>query len=93
MAEDWLIEDASRACAWALRMSPSLDESEDRLAAIADFIFNLGPGRYKISTLRKRVDAGDWGSAREEVTKWVWGNGKRLPGLVIRRNVESELMR
>lgn len=77
----------------ALTLSPILhNESDERLAAIADFVFNLGPGRYKASTLRRCVNAGEWGRAKEELKKWVWGGGKKLPGLVLRREAEAQLL-
>lgn len=79
--------------AHAVRLSPGLRrESEDRLTAISDFIFNLGPGRYASSTLRRCVNAGEWGRAKEEIQKWVWGGGRRLPGLVLRRAAEARLL-
>lgn len=77
----------------ALRLSPRLArEPEPRLVAIADFIFNLGPTRYASSTLRRVVNAGEWGRAREEIRRWVWGGGKKLPGLVLRRDAEAALL-
>lgn len=76
--------------AHALRLSPRL--SGQRLVAISDFIFNLGPTRYASSTLRKRVDNGDWGAARYEIQKWKFGGGRVLPGLVVRRAAEAALL-
>lgn len=77
----------------AVRLSPLLAaESDGRLTAISDFIFNLGPGRYAASTLRRMVNAREWGRAREEILKWVWGGGRKLPGLVLRRQAEAELL-
>lgn len=77
----------------ALRLSPVLHtESDGRLTAIADFVFNLGPTRYAASTLRRVVNAHDWGRAREEIKRWVWGGGRKLPGLVIRREAEAALL-
>ncbi len=92
LAEEWLEEDAASACRAALRLSPVLAAHEDRLAAVADFIFNLGAGRYKASTLRRRVDARDWPGAAEQLSRWVWGGGKKLPGLVTRRAAEARLL-
>lgn len=78
----------------ALRLCPRLWlEQPERLAAIADFTFNLGAGRLRASTLRKRVNAGDWAGAEVELRKWVNGGGRRLPGLVLRREAEIALMR
>lgn len=77
----------------AIRLSPRLaTEPEGRLTAVADFIFNLGPTRYAASTLRRVVNARDWGRAREEVRRWVYGGGRKLPGLVLRREAEAMLM-
>lgn len=76
--------------AHAVRLSPGL--SGDRLTAIADFIFNLGPTRYAASTLRRRVNDSDWCGARDEIRRWVFGGGKKLPGLVIRREAEAALL-
>jgi len=80
--------------AHALKLSPVLaEEPERRLVAIADFVYNLGPTRYKASTLRRRVSERDWEGAAIELAKWVWGGGKKLPGLVKRRAIEAELIR
>lgn len=76
----------------ALRMSPVLVEHPARLSAIISFIYNLGAGRYKVSTLKKRVDSQDWSSAGKEIRRWVFGGGRKLPGLVLRREAEARLL-
>ena len=63
-----------------------------RLAALIDFTFNLGAGRLQASTLRRRVNAGEWGQVPTELRKWVIGGGRVLRGLVIRREAEIELL-
>lgn len=79
--------------AHAIRLSPRLaTEPEGRLTAIADFVFNLGSTRYASSTLRRVVNAGEWGRARQEILRWVWGGGRKLPGLVARREAEAALL-
>jgi lysozyme len=60
-----------------------------RGAAIADFTFNLGPGRLRASTLRRRVNKEDWDSAAREMRRWVYAGGKKLRGLVLRREVAA----
>jgi lysozyme len=67
-------------------------EPEERLAAIVDFTFNLGPGRLQTSTLRRRVNERDWHAAGQELRRWVYGGGKVLPGLVTRREAEVALL-
>lgn len=73
--------------------SPTLkDQSVYKQAAIADFVYNLGIGKYMKSTLKQRVDAGQWEAAKFELRRWVNGGGKVLPGLVKRREKECELL-
>jgi lysozyme len=89
----YLIEDIEDAVAWALKHCPVLaDEPERRLTAVADFVFNLGQGRLKASTLRTRVNQRDWPAAAEEMRRWVWGGGKKLPGLILRREEAAKLL-
>lgn len=77
----------------ACRISPVLWLVPDEVAAaIADFVFNLGPGAYRGSTLRKCVDAQNWTRVSQELTKWVFGGGRKLPGLVLRRHAEATLI-
>ncbi len=84
--EAYLGQDLAIALNATLRCCPVLaTESEGRLAAIVDFTFNLGAGRLQTSTLRRRVNQGDWHSAARELRRWVYGGGKILPGLVARR--------
>lgn len=74
-----------------LQASPGLIAHPERLGAITDFCFNLGAARYRASTLRKRIDAGDVEGAREEIVKWNKAGGRVLPGLVKRRAAERAL--
>lgn len=74
-----------------LRLCPGLDTPE-RLAAILSFAYNLGVGALKASTLRKRINTGEWDKARKELMRWVRCNGKALPGLVKRRMAEAALI-
>lgn len=67
-------------------------DTEARAAALVDFVYNLGAGNLKASTLRRRVNAGDWPAAQRELRKWVRGGGKVLPGLVLRREEEAALV-
>lgn len=63
-----------------------------RLAALIDFTYNLGAGNLRASTLRRRVNAGDWAAVPRELRKWVRGGGRVLPGLVARREAEAALI-
>lgn len=88
-----LLEELHRNVAACLRLCPVLrDEPEERLAALADFVYNLGAGRLQASTLRLRVNQQDWPEAAHELRRWVWGGGRKLPGLIARREAETVLL-
>jgi len=92
-AEIYLAQDLVTALIATHRYCPVLaTESDSRLAAIVDFTFNLGAGRLQTSTLRRRVNQQDWKGAAIELRRWVYGGGKKLPGLVSRREAESDLL-
>lgn len=74
-----------------MRLCPGVD-SPGRLAALIDFTFNLGQGKLKASTLRKRVNAGAWDQAPTELRKWNKAGGRVLRGLTIRREAEASLI-
>lgn len=74
-----------------VKLCPAVDKPQ-RIAALIDFTFNLGVGRLKGSTLRRKVNAGDWEAVPAELRKWVLGSGKKLRGLVIRREAEIALI-
>lgn len=74
-----------------LRACPGADTPQ-RLAALIDFAFNLGSGNLQASTLRRRVNAGQWDRVPAELRKWVKGGGRVLKGLVTRRAAEIALI-
>ena len=92
-ADARLEQDALVYATGAANLSPVLLFDDNKLCAIADFCYNLGVSRYKISTLRKMVNAGDWDGAMVEMMKWVRGGGRVLPGLVKRCQARVELLR
>ncbi len=74
-----------------VKLCPGLD-SPARLAALIDFAFNLGSGNLKSSTLRRRVNAGDWDDVPDELRKWNKAGGLVLRGLTLRREAEAQLI-
>ena len=73
-----------------MRLCPGIN-NPNRLAALIDFTFNLGGSALKNSSLRRKVNAGMWAAVPTEMRKWVMAAGKRLRGLVIRREAEAAL--
>lgn len=74
-----------------LALCPAVD-SAHRLGALVDFCFNLGAGNLRASTLRRRVNAGQWDAAAVEIKRWCRAGGRVLPGLVVRRAAEAEML-
>ena len=57
--------------------------------ALVSFTFNLGSGALQRSTLRRKVNRQEHDDVPAELMKWVWAGGRKLKGLVKRRNSES----
>jgi lysozyme len=74
-----------------VKLCPGVDNPK-RLAALIDFTFNLGQGNLKASTLRRRVNAGNWDAVPAELRKWTRGGGRVLRGLVLRREAEIAIL-
>ena len=66
-----------------------LHMTQQQLDAVVSFVFNLGIKRWKYSTLRQLIM---YRKPKELIQKewmrWVFAGGKRLPGLVKRRQWE-----
>ena len=94
LANEWLMRELQHNyMAGVLKASPILITNQRLLAAITDFAYNLGVGRYRASTLKRRVDSNDLLGVETELRKWVRGGGRVLPGLVKRRQAEIDLFR
>lgn len=91
-ADAWFLRILPDYLSAALQASPGLIAHPHALAAMTSFVFNLGPGRYRASTLRRRINAGDWAGAEVELLKWTRGGGRVLPGLVKRRAAEAAML-
>lgn len=87
-----LCRDLAKCQIDALRYSPSLTNDERALSAIISFIYNLGSGAYRGSTLRKRINAGDRDGARAQIVRWNKAGGRVLRGLSLRREAEAALL-
>ncbi len=59
--------------------------------ALVDFAYNVGTQNLRISTLLRKLNTGDYNGAAAQFGVWVNGGGRRLPGLVARREKERQL--
>lgn len=65
--------------------------NDNQFAAIVSFTFNCGSGALQNSTLRRKLNAGDYASVPGSLMMWVNANGVRVQGLVTRRQAEGAL--
>lgn len=91
-AEALLLRDSTAAESAAVTLSAPTTLPYTWRVALGDFVFNMGSGRYKASTLRACVQRGDLDAALREFPKYRLAGGKIARGLVIRRQMEAELV-
>lgn len=60
-----------------------------RMEALESFAYNLGTGALFGSTLFRRVKARDHRAAALQFPRWVYARGRKLRGLVRRREAEK----
>ena len=59
--------------------------------AYVSLSYQIGAGAFCRSTLIKKLNKGDYTGACNELDKWVYAGGKKLPGIVKRRQKEKEM--
>lgn len=65
--------------------------TDNQRAAFISFIFNLGAGNFRSSTMLRLFNYGDIEGCAKQFSRWNKAGGVVLPGLVKRRNAESKL--
>lgn len=91
-AESMLCRDVGHAERAVLRLI-EVQLADEQFDALVSFTYNLGAGALQRSTLRCRVNRDEHEDVPAEFRKWIWANGRRLPGLVHRRATEAESYR
>lgn len=89
-AEDLLRLDIARAAESVLRLA-KVKLTDGQYGALVSFVYNLGAGQLRISTLLRKLNAGDSAGAADEFAKWHFANRKPLEGLMRRRKAERDL--
>ncbi|KAF4959443.1 hypothetical protein FGADI_1664 [Fusarium gaditjirri] len=80
------------ACITAMLKSKARLNS-NQYGALISWAFNMGCGNAETSTLVRRLNNGEDPDTviSQELPQWVYASGKRLPGLIRRRNAEIKL--
>jgi len=79
------VESAERAVLRLIKV-PLTDGQFD---ALVSFTYNLGSGALQCSTLRRKVNRQAHSEVPEQLMRWVWAGGRKLNGLIKRRECES----
>ena len=95
-AEDILQADMQKF-AVAVEKAIKVELNDNQFAALVSFAFNCGEGNLRASTLRRKLNTGDYDCVPSELSRWVkatdpkTGKKRSLAGLVKRRAAEGEL--
>lgn len=90
-AVKYLIEDLDRCARQVSAICDGIALTQGQFDALTDFVFNLGSANLRKSTLLKYLKAGRPTLViQAEFLKWCYAGGKKLPGLLKRRQWESE---
>ena len=89
-AEQWLHHELEKAEQVVIRYCKIYLNKKQR-AALASFVYNLGSGAFRASTLRRKINAGDFDDVPYQMSRWNKAGGRVLRGLTSRRAAEVEL--
>ncbi|SUX97435.1 phage lysozyme [Citrobacter youngae] len=64
---------------------------ETTRGALYSFVYNVGVGNFKTSTLLRTINQGDIKGACEQLRRWTYAGGKKWKGLITRREIEREV--
>lgn len=89
-AREWLEADVRRALAVVDGEVSGL--SDGKRVALTSLVFNIGAGAFRRSTLLRRLRQGETDAViAAEFRRWVYAGGRRMAGLVKRRDEEAAL--
>ena len=85
------LHDDIQAAVAAVKREVTVPLTQGEFDALVDFTFNCGAGNLQHSTLLRLLNSGDYLGASKHFDDWVMAGGRKLPGLVIRRDNEEAL--
>jgi lysozyme len=89
-AQALLGRDVSSAAA-CVNNSVLVKLTQEEFDALVDFVFNVGAGAFKGSSLLRDLNAGDFAGAAAQFELWDHAGGVVNPGLLRRRQAEAAL--
>lgn len=89
-AEELLIQDL-RWVEATVSAGVEVPISGNQFAALCSFVFNVGPGNFRKSSLRKLLNRSWYGQVPAQLMRWNKVDGRILSGLTRRRAAEAQL--
>jgi lysozyme len=89
-AEGWLLYELQKAECVVVRYIKRYLNANQR-AALASFVYNLGSGAFRASTLRRKINTGDWEDVPYQFSRWNKAGGRVMKGLILRRAAEISM--
>lgn len=83
-----LLRDDVRVAEEAVKSCVTVPLYPHEYSAYVSLAYNIGKANFCGSTLVKKLNAGDYRGACEEIKRWHFAGGKSLKGLVDRRAAE-----
>lgn len=88
--EVWLYEDLQKA-EQAVRRHVRVPLRQGEYDAMVSFIFNVGEGNFRNSTLLRLRNNGQWRESCNQYPRWIYANKRIFRGLQIRRHEEQTM--
>ena len=88
---EYLLQREVRHSEEAIRKLIKSELTKNMFSSLCSFIYNVGSGNFQKSTLRMKLNRGQYESAADEFPKWRKAGGRVIKGLVRRRKQEREL--
>lgn len=89
---DFMLEEDANATAQQVTNAVTQPLKQNQFDALVSFVYNVGIGNFRNSTLLTLLNQGDYDGAGGQFRRWnKGGDGGVLPGLVRRRGAEAAL--
>jgi GH24 family phage-related lysozyme (muramidase) len=83
-----LLQNEANGAANTIDRSVTVPLTAQQRDALTSFVYNVGAGAFRGSTLLRDLNAGNTQGAANELLRWQNQNGHPVPGLLNRRNAE-----
>jgi len=88
-ADTWAMEDTTVAQR-AVNELVTVPLTQGEFDALVDFVYNVGQGNFKHSTMLEVLNYGNYKKAAEQFDLWDKAGGKIVAGLLRRREAETQ---